>query len=292
MAISKPWRRLLWGSFAGTALLYVGWYSEYYSTDQLGLTVFFAALFFAIFATVPLATRCGESTRFTGPSVTLTILPLLNGAGFFLALYEMYEHETATLTWYALGLAAVYLGISSLFQRRFPDQDNRFLNLLHVAIAIAFITIAIPLKLNAQWITIGWLIESAVLLWISVKVRVDFLRFLAVAALALGIGRLLLIDRFHTEMLVFNPRFATYLVAIAVLGGIIGFGKAHASEREKPFLQLAMIFLNLLALIALTLEASDYFDRQLGDFVSDAVRGLWTLHNCGWSGTSAIRQFG
>jgi hypothetical protein len=41
------------------------------------------------------------------------------------------------------------------------------------------------------------------------------------------------------------------------------FGKEHASEREHPFLQLATIFLNLLALIALTLEASDYFDRQL-----------------------------
>jgi uncharacterized membrane protein len=274
MAISKPWRRLLWGSFAGTVLLYMGWYSDYYSADQLGLTVFFAALFFAIFAAVPLATRYGESTRFTGPSVTLMILPLLNAAAFFLALYEMYERDTATLTWYALGLAAVYLGISSLFQRRFPDQDNKFLNLLHVAIAIAFITIAIPLKLNAQWITIGWLIESAVLLWISVKVRVDFLRFLAVAALALGIGRLLLIDRFHTDRLVINPRFATYLVAIAVLGGIIGFGKAHATEREKPFLQLAMIFLNLLALIALTLEASDYFDRQLAILYQTRFAGM------------------
>jgi len=263
MAIKKPWRRLLWGSFAGTVLLYAGWNSEYYTLNQRGLTVFFAALFFAIFAAVPLATRHERSTRFAGPSVTLTLLPLINAAGFFLALYQMYEYEKTALTWYALGLAAVYLGISSLFKRRFPDQDTRFINLLHVAIAIAFITIAIPLKLDAQWITIGWLIESAVLLWVSVKVEVDFLRYLAVAALILGIMRLLLFDRFHTEMLVFNPRFATYLVAIAVLGGIIVFGKGHASEREQAFLQLAVVFLNLLALIALTLEASDYFDRQL-----------------------------
>ena len=263
MAVAKPWRRLLWGSFAGTVLLYAGWYSEYYLAGQLGVTVLFASLFFAIFALIPLATGYERSTRFSGPPATLTLLPLLNATAFFLALYQMYERDTANLTWYALGLATVYLGISSLFKRRFPEQDNTFLNLLHVAIAIAFITIAIPLKLNAQWITIGWLIESAVLLWISVKVRVDFLRFLAVGALALGIGRLLLIDRFHTDTLVFNPRFATYLVAIAVLGGIIKFGKAHASEREEPFLHLATIFLNLLALIALTLEASDYFDRQL-----------------------------
>src|ERR1039458_688109 len=64
MAVVKPWRRLLWGSFAGTILLYAGWYSDYYSLDQRGLTVFFAALFAAIFAVIPLATRYERSTRF------------------------------------------------------------------------------------------------------------------------------------------------------------------------------------------------------------------------------------
>lgn len=264
MAIGKPWRRLLWGSFAGTVLLYAGWSSSYYTRDQRSMTVAFLALFAAIFASIPLATRYERSTRYSGPSVTLTVLPLLNAGAFFLTLYQMYEHETATLTWYALGLAALYLGISSLFKRRFPNQDTKFINLLHVAIAIAFITIAIPLKLDAQWITIGWLIESAVLLWISVKTQADFLRYLAVGALVLGIWRLLLVDHFHTDTLVFNARFATYLVAIAVLGGIVAFGQAHAPELERAFLQLAVICLNLLALIALTLEASDYFDRQLG----------------------------
>src|SRR5229473_3064091 len=262
MAIVKPWRRLLWGSFAGTIILYSGWYSEYYSRDQRALTVLFAALFAGLFAVIPLATRYEASTRFPGPSITLTLLPLFNAATFFLALYTMYEQETATLTWYALGLAAVYLGMSGAFKTRFPGQDTKFINLLHVAIAIAFITIAIPLKLDAQWITIGWLVESAVLLWISVTTETDFLRYLAVAALTLGIIRLLFYDHFHTETLVFNARFATYAVAIAVLGGIAIFGERHASEQEMVFIRVAVVGVNLLALIALTWEASDYFDRQ------------------------------
>lgn len=270
MAIVRPWRRLLWGSFAGTIILYVGWYASFYRTyytnyvgNQRPLTVFFAALFAAIFAAVPLATRYERSTKFAGPSVTLILLPLLNAAVFFLQLYAMYENEPATLTWFALALGAVYLGIGATFKKRFPGEDTVFLNLLHVAIAIAFITIAIPLKLDAQWITIGWLIESAVLLWISTRTKVNFLRYLAVAALVLGIFRLLFYDHFRAETLVFNARFATYAIAIAVLGGIAHFGKRQASERELPLLQLAVVALNLLALIALTWEASDYFDRQL-----------------------------
>jgi uncharacterized membrane protein len=272
MAIVKPWRRLLWGSFAGTIVLYAGWYVSYYrdaypgyyDSHQRPLTVFFAALFAAIFAAVPLATRYERSTRFAGPSITLTLLPLLNAAVFFIQLYVMYEQQTVTLTWFALALGAVYLCIGAAFKGRFPGEDTTFMNLLHVAIAIAFITIAIPLKLDAQWITIGWLIESAVLLWISVRTRTNFLRYLAVAALTLGIVRLLVYDHFQADTLFFNARFATYAVAIAVLGGIAVFGKRHASVTELPFLPVAVVALNLLTLIALTWEASDFFDRQMG----------------------------
>ena len=263
MAVVKPWRRLLWGSFAGTLVLYLGWYSAYYNRDQRPLTVFFAALFAAIIATVPLATRHERSTRFSGPSITLTMLPLLNAVIFFLQLYVMYESETTTLTWFALALAAFYLCISAMFKKRFPGDDVTVINLLHVAIAIAFITIAIPLKLEAHWITISWLIESAVLLWISVRTQTNFLRYLAVAALSLGIFRLLVFDQMQANTLIFNARFATYVVAIAVLAGIAFFGKQHAAPNERPFLRLAVIALNLLALIAFTREAADYFDRQM-----------------------------
>jgi uncharacterized membrane protein len=270
MAIVKPWRRLLWGSFAGTIALYVGWYASYYreySSDaadsQRPLTVFFAALFAAIFAAVPLVTRNERSTRFSGASVTLTLLPLLNAGVFFLQLYAMYEREPVTLTWFALALGGIYLGIGAAFRKRFPAEDTSAINLLHVAIAIAFITIAIPLKLEAQWITIGWLIESAVLLWVSVRTRTDLLRYLAISALALGIARLLVYDQVVATTVVFNARFATYLVAIAVLAGIAALGRKHATEKEKPFLPLAVVTLNLLALIALTWEAADYFYQQL-----------------------------
>src|SRR5260370_41018105 len=84
-----------------------------------------------------LATRYERSTRFPGPSITLTLLSLVNAAAFFLALYAMYQRQTVTLTWYALGLAAVYLGISGLVKQRCPNQDTPFLNLLHAAITMA-----------------------------------------------------------------------------------------------------------------------------------------------------------
>ncbi|HTC94476.1 MAG TPA: DUF2339 domain-containing protein [Terriglobales bacterium] len=269
LAVLKPWRRLLWGSFIGTIILYVGWGAEHYSRSERPTTLVFASIFAAIFAAIPLVTPYYRSSKFPGPSITLTLLPFFNAAGFFLALYAMYEEETATLTWFALGLAAIYLAISNVFMRRFAEKDTRkVVALLHVAIAIAFITIAIPLKLNAHWITIGWLIESAVLLWISDRTKIAVLRYLAVTILVLAIFRVFVFD--SSEMaarLVFNARFATYAVAVAVLGGIIILGSREVSKTEsgktgKWAIRLAGVVLTVLVLVSLTLEAHDYFSRQ------------------------------
>ena len=263
LSAAKPWRRLLVGSFAGTVLLYTGWYSQYYSSAQRALTVLFVLLFAGIFAVIPLVTAYSRSTMVAGPSITLTVLPLANAASFFLALFAMYQRETSVLAWYSLAFAAVYLGISAAFEKRFSGKDTEFISLLHLAIAIAFVTISIPLKLDAQWITIGWLVESAALLWISVLSRNRFLYYLACVALGLGIMRLLLFDRFQTETLVFNERFITYAIAIAILAGIARLGKYDSSQRESQLLRASLVVLNFLALVALTLEASDYFYRQM-----------------------------
>src|SRR6185312_484746 len=134
---AKPWRRLLWGSFLGTWTLFTGWYTTYYNLQERPVTVLFAALFVAVFAVTPLLTPLTRSRWHKGFSVTLTALPLVNAATFFLTLYLMYWHETVTLTWYALGLAAAYLVLSSQFKRRVGSEPEtvKLVNLLHVAIA-------------------------------------------------------------------------------------------------------------------------------------------------------------
>jgi uncharacterized membrane protein len=264
MVAVKPWRRLLVGSFVGTVILYVGWYGEYYTKEQRPLTIFYAVSFAAIFAVVPLLTPLTKSRWHAGFSITLTVLPLANAAALFLALFVMYERQRVTLTWYALGLAVLYLLLSNRFRRRAGESDvAKVVNLLHVAIAIAFVTIAIPLKLGAHWITIGWLVESGTLLFVAVRTKTDFLRYLAVVTLALGIVRLLAFDNFNVQTVIFNARFATYLVAIGTLGGIVAAGYRFASESEIQVVRVAAILLNILALVALTLEVSDYFNRQI-----------------------------
>src|SRR2546423_3814532 len=202
----KPWRRLLWLSYLGTLLLYVGWYSTFYDRTQLRLTLGFATLFFAIFAIAPLvarqpenaATVAGGTTALRGNSFVdkLTFLLVFINAGvYFLQLYAMYEPVNRNaVAWFALALAAVYIFLGRQMRLRYPDPAAaKTLQLLHLALAIGFITVAIPIRLDAHWITIGWLVEAVVLFLVGDRIHSDFLSAFAMGAVVLGVARLFFI---------------------------------------------------------------------------------------------------
>jgi len=265
LVVFKPWRRLLLLSYAGTLLLYLGWYSTFYSRSQLSLTTGFATLFFAIFAVAPVVAQSAGTT--TGFSSVLPFLAFVNAGAYFLQIYGMFSDiSKAGTAWFAVGLAAVYIFLGRQVRARQADPGvAQTLQFLHLALAIGFITIAIPIRLDAHWITIGWFVEAAVLLWVAERIHSDFLNAFAVGALVLGVARLLLIDNFSSTTLIFNARMATYTVAIAVLGILAWYGRERTDELGQSAAAAAVIALNLLALIALGHEIADYYAQQVAE---------------------------
>ncbi len=272
----RPWRRLLLGSFIGTIIFYVGWYLRFGShNEENSVAAGFATLFFLQFAILPLIKHLhsfGDNTWHSSKS--FVVVALFNPAVYFLELFAIYEfiHRSA-LSWVAVGLGAFYIVLSKqLTDAQSPATDAEGIGplhrWLHLAIAVAFLTIAIPLKLHSHWVTMGWFVESAVLLWIGERAHITFLRRIAVVALALGVVRMLFFDDFATSStLFFNSRFATYVVALAVLSMVAfhvhkEFGATHAG------FTIVTICFNALALIALSYEISDYFARQHPEVLS------------------------
>jgi uncharacterized membrane protein len=290
LVILKPWRRLLVLSYAGSLLLYVGWYSSFYDNTQLRLTVGFATLFFAIFAVAPLLARQGEGKSSLSESVPL-ILALVNAAGYFLQIYVMYEAiDTKDTAWFALALAAVYVFLSRQTRARAGSPEAaRTVDLLHLALAIGFITVAIPIRLDAHWITMGWFVEAAVLLWVADRVHSELLNAFAVGALALGVGRLLLIDNFYATRPIFNTRMATYAVAIAVLGAVAWYGSRRKDETGHTAAAVSVVALNLLALIALSREVADYYAQEMANL---SPHGRWDPSEwANWQHVKIARDF-
>lgn len=263
----KPWRRLLVMSYAGTLLLYIGWYSSFYNRSQLMLTLEFATLFFAIFAVAPLVALQPEGELAIFASVP-PILAFVNAGVYFFQAYVMIQEVDKTyMAWFALVLAAVYIFLSRHVQsRKISAGTSEILRLLHLALAIGFITVAVPIRLNAHWITMGWFVEAGVLLWVANRIKSDFLNVFALGALVLGVARLLLIDNFQTTQLLVNMRMATYLVAVVVLGAVALYASRRDDDAARMVAAGAVVGLNLLALIALSREVTDYYSRQMAAF--------------------------
>jgi uncharacterized membrane protein len=262
LVMLKPWLKLAWGSFLGTEILVAAWAATYYREIYRAETVTFVTLFAAIFALKPLLAKNDETDGGRQSSIA-SVLAVLNAGAYFGSLFAMYDAPRDALTWYALATAACYLGLAEGFRRLHPEETTGTIRLVHITLAVTFLTIAVPLKLDGHWIAVGWLVESAALLWIASRTGARLLGRLGIVALLLGILRLLIFSGEQTPRLVLNERFMTYLLAIAVLGAIIRYGEPIAAENLRPFLSLAKIALSLLALTALTLEASDFFDRRI-----------------------------
>jgi len=201
------------------------------------------------------------------------------------------EVDKTDMAWFALALAAVYIFLSRQIQtRKISAGTGQTLHFLHLAVALGFITVAIPIRLDAHWITIGWFVEAGVLLWVADRIESDLLNAFALAALTLGVVRLLLIDNFHTMQLIFNMRMATYTVAVAVLGAVAWYAARRSDEAGRMVAAVAIVALNALALIALSHEVADYYARQM--YPLQQVRGRWTpVYATDWRRIQIERDF-
>jgi uncharacterized membrane protein len=292
----KAWPKLLFGAFPATVAFFVGWYAEYYGAfnvgQPLGITSAFIILFFLVFVfptvDVPQVHQTQNAASEKTP-ITEILLPLADATFAALALYSVLQdsHQHDLLPWVAVLFGAFYLALMRLPQTRVSSA-------VHLALAVVFLTVAIPLKASGHWITVGWLAEGVALLWVSAHLSNSspesadlsvhrILRRLAILALALGFCGLLVqpfwIDN-QIDAAFLNSRFATSLFGIAALAAsaaIALHARRHEDHATPTWLQIAgasIIALNLVAVLACVRELETTWQRAVGDPEADLRKSL------------------
>jgi uncharacterized membrane protein len=275
----KPWSRLLLGSMPATAAYFIGWYvSWFYRADAVGVTALFVVLLFAVMA------AAGAVAVQRDRVIAGVVAPMGAAAFGALAGYSVLQDSGrhAWLPWEMVALAALYLALERWQRRREKAEPAAS---VHLALAVVFLTIAIPLKASGRWITVGWLAEGAALLWMAMRMArlpkehapdakvAPLLQVLGGGALVLGwlgAAMQLLQPRLTAEMTVFNPRFATETLGVAAvaLAAWMAWRSRSADEaygvRWEGIAGAAMITANLLALLACVREVSDYWGSAEG----------------------------
>jgi uncharacterized membrane protein len=271
----RPWSRLLFGAFLGTVAFAFGWWATFYTHAQAWRTGFFFLCFFLIFAFAPRLVR-PVLREGANPSawdhLATSVIPIANAALGFAAFYNLLDAPTADWAgpWLAVAFAAFYILLLRLRAVGGMRESSLLLSSLHLATAVVFLTVAIPLKAHGRALTIGWLVEGAALLWVSTRVHNQLLRALAIICLALGLGALVVNNPPASITPIFNERFGTHLLAIAVVAFVAWL--AHKSAPAEPgetksswqvIGAIAVLVVNLLILLAVSWEIHSFWWYRL-----------------------------
>ncbi|TAL73845.1 MAG: DUF2339 domain-containing protein [Bacteroidetes bacterium] len=230
ISFKKYWKPLYYSSFLLTWLIYLMWFgSKYQASEHLGIASSFLSIFFATFYVMFLAYKLLQKEKF---DVYDIVLLLANSFIFYGVGYNiMSKHDTGE---HLLGLFtfcnAIIHSIVGVFIYRQKLSDRNLFYLVS-GLVLVFITIAIPVQLNGNWITLLWAGEAALLFWIGRTKKVQFYEILSYILIYLAFFSIVrdwsptynFIDAAHPAEIIipiFNVNFLTSILFTAAFGFI------------------------------------------------------------------------
>jgi uncharacterized membrane protein len=248
-------------------------------------------VFFAVFAVFPFVFLNKFSDK-TFPWAAAA----LAGPAQFLLIYRLVKIAWPNSVMGLLPAAFAIPGLLSLaaILKTIPAENKSRMTQLawFGGVALFFITLIFPIQFERQWITIGWALEGAALLWLFHRVPHPGLRLVGIGLLVAAFVRLAL----NPAVLEYHPRAATpilnwylYTYGLATVALFLG-ARLLAPPRHLVWKANAQAVLGslgaVLAFLLMNIEIADYFSEPgstltfqfSGNFARDMTYSIaWAL---------------
>lgn len=166
IAFRKYWKLLYYASFILTWLIFLTWFIEKYdSIAHFGLAWIFISIFFVTFYIISLAYKLLKKEKFAFEDILLLLTNsfIFYGVGYSILHQNIGGEDFKGL--FTLCNALIHLAAGLIIYRR--KQADRNLFYFAVSLALTFFTIAIPVQLDGNWVTLLWTAEAALFFWIG-----------------------------------------------------------------------------------------------------------------------------
>ena len=274
-----------------TYITYFSLYSSSFAKSSFLMTEIFITSFFLLFILISIFYNFIHKQKTTAAEMAIIIV---NGISYFLANYFLLIDRGVHAKKIGF-LAAALSGVYALFYfsalKRTKGKDKRLI-FTYLSLALLFATFIIPIELKKQWLLIGYVIESVILIWLGFKVMFKgiritgvFMALFALSTLIFSYSSSWIGEQFHFDFRpLLNERFFTYIVFT-----ICGFVSAYLYEKNKDKLSffdesnLSRAFgltACILLLVALSQEVSSYFkclihgSKYFGPAKDTSIEGL------------------
>ena len=249
LARARAWRGLEPLALIASTAFFWGWYDEFYHhAGPLLRTALFATAFFAVFTALPVI-RARVTARLFPEQVGSV---LVNAANYLGALYVLlWPGHRWALTLAVVGLAALHLAVTEAIPRH--PREQPVARMLFAGLALTFVALAIPIRLDGHWVTIAWAVQGAVLVWSGFRARWSFLRGAGLVLYGITVCRLLDFPP-HADVFLLNARFATSVVVLACVAAALVLWRRQTDQvtgGELQVFQALGVTFNVLAVWAL-----------------------------------------
>ncbi len=166
IAFKKYWKSLNYAAFALTWLIFLMWYDKAYKVgEHFGLALTFLFVFFIIFYLIFLAYKLIQKEKFENEDIWLL---LTNSFIFYGIGYSIFDNNPDTK--HLLGLftilnAFIHLIVSTnIYKQKLTDRNLFY---FVAGLVLVFVTIAVPVQLDGNWVSLLWVGEAVLLFWIG-----------------------------------------------------------------------------------------------------------------------------
>jgi uncharacterized membrane protein len=277
-------------ALAGAAAVEYSWHARSFAVEAAGISLAWYLWFHAVFAAFPFVFRRRFAAA-TGPWAVAA----LSGLAQFPLVYMLVQRAWPNDFPGVLPALFSLVPLASLLLVLRGGAAASLARLNQLAwfggAALFFITLIFPIQFERQWITIGWALEGAALLWLFHRVPHNGLRATGAVLLVVAFARLAVnpaVMSYHarSDTAIFNWYLYAYGVAIACL---FAGARLLAPPRERVLGCNAPAVLNtlgtVLTFLLLNIEIADYFGATGStltfQFAGNLARDL--AYTVGWA---------
>lgn len=242
LAWMKDWKIINVLSFGFTVILFGGRMFQLHGTEHFSDFGFlaFGTAFYVLFFVMNIAYNLSKGLKFKVPEYLM--LMINTGAYFAVGIYILGDYQDGSYQGLFTALIAVFNFIfaAMLYRRRQLDQ-----NLIYalIGLVLTFLTMAAPIQLDGNFITLFWAAECVLLLWLSQLTKLRILRSGSVIVAICMLGSLIMdwsgqfqeilwgsVGEQDILPIVFNKLFITTMIS---LGALVIYNLLLRKEEEE-----------------------------------------------------------
>lgn len=191
ISVKKYWKPLFYSSYIVTWLIFSVWYlRDYSSANDFYPAMFFLSAFFLIFYLTFIAYKLVSKENIAFENVALILANSFIFYGFGYSMIKARAGMENFLGMFTVANAAIHFVFSFAISRlKLATNDLVFLT---AALVLTFITIAVPVQLDGNVITLIWSAEAAILFWIGRTKQISLFENYSYPLMLIASGNLLL----------------------------------------------------------------------------------------------------